>query len=167
MKFMIFTAAMLLTGMLQAQNVKGVWEGSFSSSMHPEHGTRTYFMRMELDQHGSDLQGVFYTAPIDFPQAPDVIYRISGKISRKKPYPFHLYRNGILDYKIEREVAEAFNDLELYAKQTDTSFILYGKWFPNGVRASRTDGAGGTIALLQKDTAVNLPPPPPARKKGK
>jgi hypothetical protein len=126
------------------QDLSGIWEGEFSTDLVPPK-RRTFFMHIEIQQTGSEVRAVFFNSPQHDIVHPGVMYRISGRYSKKKEwmFPITLYREGIINNNIDR-VAEVFIGLNAWYLQNDTVQVLYGTWIPNQ-RSPRPDGAGGVF----------------------
>lgn len=141
------TLLLIITGMTAlAQDLTGYWVGVFNTDMDFSGKRRSFRLKMELEQTGKKVKGIFSNALLDFPDDPQVIYNISGKAGRKDNVPISLIAGTLIKSTLPFEQASVFLQFDdiLYTK-TDTAEYLSGKWLPNGSRTPRPDGAGGTF----------------------
>lgn len=162
----IITLLLITTGMTAlAQDLTGYWVGVFNTDMDFSGKRRSFRLKMELEQNGKKVKGIFSNALMDFPDDPQVIYTISGKAGRKDNVPISLIAGTLIKSTLPFEQAAVFLQFDdiLYTK-TDTAEYLSGKWLPNGARTPRPDGAGGTFWVRRifgapkTDTAAAIKP---------
>jgi len=147
-KIIIQILLMLFYGSLFAQDYTGVWEGWFASDLDIRAGRRTFFMHMEIKQHGRDIVGMFYNAAPELKSDLHVVYKLSGIVSKENKDLFRLINNGVVENNLPNGVADVFLELYCTYNKTDTADIIKGIWYPNPAGISRrSDGAGGPFIL--------------------
>jgi hypothetical protein len=138
-----------------AQDFTGTWEGEFYTDMIPSLGRRTFFIHIELKQHGNRINGIFYNAPLDFRDKPTVVIRVSGKLNKQGQLLFRLISDGALADYTAGNVSSVFNDFHVRYFRNDTMEVLLGPWHPNGVASPRPDGAGGFFKVRKQTNTIS------------
>jgi hypothetical protein len=155
MKRIFLYLALLIAVRSEAQDITGTWEGNFVIGISGQL-QRICKMRIELVQMDGKVYGLVTRYPEDTRPTddPNLVYRVSGKLGKKQPFPFLLFKENVIESNLPGSSNDALFEFNVNYTKKDFEYIG-GKWFRELEPLVTSERGSGTFQLRKVSTTVS------------
>jgi hypothetical protein len=153
MKKMTLILTVFFSLHVSAQDITGTWEGNFVIGIQMQHVCK---MRMELVQIDNKVYGLVTRYPEETKPTdqPNLIYRVSGQLGKKQPFPFLLFKENVLESNMPDSNNDALFEFNVNYIKKDFEYIG-GRWFKDLEPLISTERGTGTYQLRKVSITVS------------
>jgi len=152
MRMCLFCLFFLISITGYGQDLTGTWEGDFVVGIDGQM-KRVSKMRLELVQLEMEVKGVVTRYPEDTKaiDSPNVIYTVSGKLGKKKLFPFLLIKGR----PTEGTPNDGLFEFIVNYRMKDSLEYIGGRWYKSLEPLATAERGGGVFQLQRISNTVS------------